>query len=108
MFGYASRAQRNFEQEIEHKRMVMSDSMNRPSTISADEDDDDVKVVSRPTAIKFPKFTKPLASVSCGQGHVLVLSIDNQMYSWGDGSYGALGFNSKDNVYAPTKLNIYD
>lgn len=68
----------------------------------------DIMVVLRPTAIKFPKFTKPLVSVSCGFGHVLVLSIDNVMYSWGDGSYGALGFNSRENVVGPRKLEIRD
>ena len=71
-------------------------------------DDDDLKVVSRPTAIKFPKFTKPLAAVCCGQGHVLCLSIDNRLYSWGDGSYGALGFNSRESLGSPRVLEIYD
>lgn len=109
MFGQACKALRHFEQEIEDKRMVQDNDLKYNSgSLCTDEDRDDIMVVSRPTAIKFPKFTKPLVSVSCGSAHVLVLTIDNVMYSWGDGSYGALGFNSRDSIYAPRKLEIHD
>ena len=103
MFGQACKALRNFEQEIEDKRMLVdgNEKWAKNNSFDSDEDQDDIMIVSRPTAIKFPKFTKPLVSVSCGSAHVLVLSIDNVMYSWGDGSYGALGFNNKETVYAP-------
>jgi len=113
MFGQASKPQRHFEQEIEDKGVQsdLGDSLregNRASKVSAAEDEDSIMVVPRPTAIKFPKFTKPLASVSCGSAHVLVLTLDQEMFSWGDGSYGALGFNSKENEYQPRRLDIHD
>jgi alpha-tubulin suppressor-like RCC1 family protein len=42
--------------------------------------------------------------------HTLALSIDYEMFSWGDGSYGALGFGlpKEEDVTLPTKLEIKD
>ena len=59
-------------------------------------------------AIQFPRFTKPLMSVAVGSAHALVLTIDQELYSWGCGSYGALGFGSKDDVSTPSLLVIRD
>lgn len=59
-----------------------------------------------PTAIKFPKLTRVIDSVSCGQSHALALTIDYKMFSWGAGYYGALGFGSKKDVLEPTELKI--
>jgi hypothetical protein len=36
----------------------------------------EIKVVSKPTAIQFPKFTKPIIAVSSGSGHALALTLD--------------------------------
>lgn len=71
---------------------------------------DPIKIITKPQIIKFPMFTKPIVSVACGFYHTLALSIDYEMYSWGNGSYGALGFGmDKDhNVTTPTKLEIKD
>jgi len=67
---------------------------------------EDVIMVARPTAIKFPKFTRPILQLACGLAHVLALSDDNVMLSWGCGQYGALGFGSREDVSAPRKLEI--
>ena len=52
-----------------------------------------VKVVSKPKAISFPQFTMPIVQVAAGQGQVLALTIDYEMFSWGEG--GALGFGQE-------------
>lgn len=36
------------------------------------------------------------------------MTLDYVLYSWGDGSYGALGFGDTKNKKEPTKLKIYD
>lgn len=36
----------------------------------------EIKVVPKPTAIQFPKFTQPIIAVSAGSGHVLALTLD--------------------------------
>lgn len=73
-------------------------------------DKEPIKIITKPRIIKFPMFTRPIVSVACGFYHTLALSIDYEMYSWGNGSYGALGFGmDKDhNVTSPTKLEIKD
>jgi alpha-tubulin suppressor-like RCC1 family protein len=65
-------------------------------------------VVSRPSVIKFPKFTKPIMSVACGMAHALVLTADHEMYSWGSNAYRALGFGDASDVNSPKPLDILD
>ena len=65
-------------------------------------------IVNRPTAIWFPKFTRPIVCVSVGAMHALVLTLDYEMYSWGEGSKGTLGFGNRENVLYPEKLEILD
>lgn len=65
-------------------------------------------IVSKPVPIEFPRYMKPLVSVACGQAHAMVLTVSNELYSWGSGSYGALGFGSRDDKMRPEKLNIFD
>ncbi len=40
--------------------------------------------------------------------HALVLTLDYEMYSWGEGSKGTLGFGNRENVLYPEKLEILD
>jgi len=58
-------------------------------------------IVNRPTVIWFPKFTRPIVCVSVGAMHALVLTIDYDMYSWGEGSKGTLGFGNRENTLYP-------
>jgi len=62
--------------------------------------------VSRPTAIQFPKFTEPVREMACGQAHILAVTQANSMYSWGNGSYGALGFGNREDVFTPRHLKV--
>lgn len=66
----------------------------------------EVVVVSRPTAIKFPKHTKPIVAVACGSAHVLAINEQHEMFSWGFGQYGALGFGTRDDIWEPRRLII--
>jgi hypothetical protein len=44
--------------------------------------------------------------VAAGQGNVLALTIDYEMFSWGEG--GALGFGEIKYLASPRKLTITD
>lgn len=68
----------------------------------------ETRVISRPTVIKFPKCSNPLISVACGSQHVLALTIEQELYSWGAGKYGALGFGVKEDCYTPKRLDLFD
>ena len=59
-----------------------------------------------PTAIEFPRRATPIFKISCGSAHMLAVSEDHQMYSWGSGSYGALGFGGRVDINQPTLLKI--
>jgi alpha-tubulin suppressor-like RCC1 family protein len=37
--------------------------------------------------------------IACGASHTLINTDDGEAYSWGDGFYGALGFNKLDNQH---------
>lgn len=63
-------------------------------------------MVSRPTVIKFPKYTRPIQLVACGSSHILALTEELELFSWGCGNYGALGLGTRDDVHLPTKIII--
>ena len=44
--------------------------------------------------------------MTCGQAHILALTNHEQIYSWGNGSYCALGFGSVEDVTQPRILDI--
>ena len=112
MFGYFHRDLMCFEAikenaELDKEKLKRT---NRAKEAFGHEDEEELKAVTKPTIIKFPKFTKPIYSVSCGADHVLALTIDKEMYSWGSNNYGALGFGKgyEENVKEPTRLEILD
>jgi alpha-tubulin suppressor-like RCC1 family protein len=39
---------------------------------------------------------------------VLAVALDGKLFSWGDGSYGALGFGDREHKTGPARLEIYD
>ncbi|CAM1314269.1 Uncharacterised protein g6493 [Pycnogonum litorale] len=60
-----------------------------------------------------PKLVEKLLSVdvsgvSCGPRHVVVVSGDGEVYSWGCGTYGCLGLGDEQDRCSPVKLNIPD
>ncbi|KAJ8045489.1 Serine/threonine-protein kinase Nek9 [Holothuria leucospilota] len=49
---------------------------------------------------------KPVERVSCGEKHILALTADKEVYSWGCGDKGRLGLQSEKSVCLPTKVLI--
>jgi alpha-tubulin suppressor-like RCC1 family protein len=54
----------------------------------------DIIVVSRPDSNGVSKIDKSIMSVACGSAHILALTDNFKLFSWGVGSYGALGFGN--------------
>nr|XP_006823755.1 PREDICTED: serine/threonine-protein kinase Nek9-like [Saccoglossus kowalevskii] len=50
---------------------------------------------------------KPVEQVSCGDCHVLALTQDGEVYSWGCGEYGRLGLGSEDDFSLPQRVPIH-
>lgn len=65
-----------------------------------------MSIITRPTVITFPRFCPKIVQVSCGVGHILALTSHSEMYSWGNGEYGALGFGAIQSIPQPTLLRI--
>lgn len=65
-----------------------------------------MQIITRPTVITFPRFTPKIAQVACGIGHILALTSHEDMFSWGNGEYGALGFGNMESILNPTPLFI--
>lgn len=58
-----------------------------------------------PTKISIPN---QIVRISCGLKHCVVISEDNQIYVWGQNSYGQLGLKTQDNYsFIPTKLESF-
>ena len=56
--------------------------------------------------IKFPKYTRPIVTMACGSGHILAVTENHELFSWGCGSYGALGFGTREDIWEPRQLII--
>jgi alpha-tubulin suppressor-like RCC1 family protein len=55
-----------------------------------------------------PEFKKkPLKQISCGQFHSLVLTQENELYTWGYGIYGRLGNGKSDTKGNPIRISLY-
>ncbi|MBV98514.1 Serine/threonine-protein kinase Nek9, partial [Eschrichtius robustus] len=48
-------------------------------------------------------LNNPVEQVSCGDNHVVVLTRNKEVYSWGCGEYGRLGLDSEEDYYTPQK-----
>ncbi|EDV29146.1 uncharacterized protein TRIADDRAFT_20215, partial [Trichoplax adhaerens] len=68
------------------------------------EEDDDGYVLS-PTAIELFSNIK-ISQITCGESHVLALTDDKEVYSWGCGEFGRLGLGSEDDYFSPQKVKI--
>uniref|UniRef100_A0A3P9IZ44 non-specific serine/threonine protein kinase n=1 Tax=Oryzias latipes TaxID=8090 RepID=A0A3P9IZ44_ORYLA len=49
---------------------------------------------------------RPVQLVSCGDNHVVVLTRDKDIYSWGCGEYGRLGLESEDEFSSPMQVKV--
>ncbi|CAH1792116.1 unnamed protein product [Owenia fusiformis] len=57
--------------------------------------------------LQVPFFAEnPVEMVSCGQSHVVALTRDNQVYTWGCGEFGRLGHGDEDDRMEPTKVDF--
>ena len=46
--------------------------------------------------------------IACGMAHVLVLTDEGELYSWGANSYGQLGLGTTLNTSVPTLITSID
>ncbi|XP_054423228.1 serine/threonine-protein kinase Nek9 isoform X1 [Pteronotus mesoamericanus] len=51
-------------------------------------------------------MNNPVEQVSCGDNHVVVLTRNKEVYSWGCGEYGRLGLDSEEDYYTPQKVDV--
>ena len=50
-----------------------------------------------------------IQSVSCGHRHTVACSQTGEVYTWGEGAFGALGIPAVDsNQFAPLQVNLGD
>ena len=61
-----------------------------------------------PSPVQMTSIPKQISQVSCGLKHVLAISTDYQLYSWGHNGYGQLGFKSSSFVSKPTKVASFE
>ena len=47
-----------------------------------------------------------MLSVSCGGNQTGVIFSNGELYTWGDGQYGATGLGSSGNTFAPMKVEV--
>ncbi len=59
------------------------------------------RTISTPTLIN---GLNNIVAISAGNGHSLALTIDGQVYAFGNGKYGQLGLTSNTNRYIPTLI----
>ncbi|XP_023931133.1 serine/threonine-protein kinase Nek9 [Lingula anatina] len=48
--------------------------------------------------------SKPVEQISCGDAHVVALTKEGEVYTWGCGEYGRLGLGSEDDHNLPQKV----
>ena len=44
--------------------------------------------------------------IACGGSHSFVCTDEGEVYSWGDGQYGALGLGTLQDQFKPVKVDI--
>jgi NIMA (never in mitosis gene a)-related kinase 9 len=47
-----------------------------------------------------------IKKIACGDNHVIALTTDNQIFTWGCGEYGRLGHGDEENSSVPKKINF--
>lgn len=61
--------------------------------------------VLKPVLLKFFE-ERPVRQVSCGDNHVVVLTHNGDIYSWGCGEYGRLGLECEDDFSSPMQVEL--
>uniref|UniRef100_A0A1B6CXM2 B30.2/SPRY domain-containing protein n=1 Tax=Clastoptera arizonana TaxID=38151 RepID=A0A1B6CXM2_9HEMI len=61
----------------------------------------------KPKKLVFNSKIKKLSSSKGSDGHTIALSVDGQVYSWGDGDHGKLGHGISDTISQPQIINYF-
>ncbi|XP_066551047.1 serine/threonine-protein kinase Nek9 isoform X2 [Amia ocellicauda] len=61
--------------------------------------------VLEPVLLEF-FLSRPVRQVCCGDNHVVVLTQDREVYSWGCGEHGRLGLDSEDDWPSPQQVDL--
>ncbi|XP_023381376.1 X-linked retinitis pigmentosa GTPase regulator isoform X4 [Pteropus vampyrus] len=61
--------------------------------------------VSKPTCVKALKPEK-VKFAACGRNHTLVLTVDGNLFMWGDNSEGQIGLKNVPNVCVPHQVTV--
>ena len=61
---------------------------------------DEIPIISRPTIVA-SLSTKIIIQVVCGSNHMMCLTNERSVYSWGSGEYGVLGHGSTSGMNKP-------
>ncbi|XP_038646357.1 LOW QUALITY PROTEIN: serine/threonine-protein kinase Nek9 [Scyliorhinus canicula] len=61
--------------------------------------------VLEPVLVEF-SLDHPVEQVSCGDNHVVALTRNKEVFSWGCGEHGRLGLDSEENYLYPEHVNL--
>ncbi|XP_074654036.1 serine/threonine-protein kinase Nek9-like [Tubulanus polymorphus] len=67
--------------------------------------DESTETVISPLLVDFFS-SRPAELVSCGDAHVVVLTKNFEVFTWGCGEYGRLGLGSEDDHFSPQKVKM--
>jgi hypothetical protein len=70
MFGQAHKALGCFESKIEEKQNKKDKNKKNENL------DENMQIIKNPVVLKFPRFSMPIISISCGADHALALTLD--------------------------------
>ena len=69
-------------------------------------DDSEEEVLIPHKVPKFIDLGKSICQVGCGDSHVIVLTNDREVFSWGCGEYGRLGLGDEDDYTVPQQVSL--
>jgi RCC1 and BTB domain-containing protein len=64
-----------------------------------------LKDLENPEQIQFFRGKK-VKNIACGDYHTMALTLEDELYAWGEGNCGQLGTGGKDDVHTPKRINI--
>ena len=73
----------------------------------ADPDGDTIRRIGPPTPVPSMQDRR-IVSVATGGDHCLALTAQGEVYSWGDGEYGALGHGDENSRAVPSRIESID
>jgi NIMA (never in mitosis gene a)-related kinase len=61
--------------------------------------------ISTPKLLKF-FISKNILNIACGEAHVVAMTTENELFSWGAGGSGRLGNGDEDNCHTPHPIPL--